>query len=149
MPLKLPESDARKQVQDLLREANAVTPPHEEPDLPPGELTQGAPEWYPFEYAIWDLGDRIRRVLDQCTKLRGDQSLCEQFLQVVNDRRGKRGRQPFVLLFGYKRCAPFAGRLVSVINDWQVSGHVIDSLIKMQAPGFADIVLPFQSSKFA
>jgi hypothetical protein len=149
MPLKLAESDARNQIQELLRGTAAATPLSEEPDLPPGKLTQGAPEWYPFEYAIWELGDRVRRVLDQCTKLRGDRSLCEQFVEVVNDRRGKRGRQPFVLLFGYKRCAPFASQLAEVIDDWQVSGHVIDSLIKMQAPGFADIVRPFQSSEFA
>jgi hypothetical protein len=53
------------------------------------------------------------------------------------------------LLFGYKRCAPFASQLACEIDDWQVSGHVIDSLLKMRVSGFADIVRPFQSNEFA
>lgn len=127
----------------------AEIPSTEQPDLPPGELTQGAPEWYPFEYSIWQLGDRIRGALDQAPALRGDPELCGLFLQVARDRRAKRGRQPFVMLFGYRRCAPFAERLVSEIDDWQVTGHVIDSLLKMSAPGFAALVSPHQASKFA
>jgi hypothetical protein len=146
---QLAEPVAREQIRELLDLAAAATPPSLEPDLPPGELTEGAPAWYPFERAIWQYGDRIRGVLDQCVRLRGDPELCEQFLVVAQDRRGKRGRQSFVLLFGYKRCAPFAARLAEEINDWQVSGHVIDSLIKMQARGFADVVRPFEADKFA
>src|SRR5688572_28982540 len=111
--LHLPSTDeVRQRLLDMVRLAEASLPREEMPDLPPGPLTQGEPEWYPFEHEIWKVGESIRQVMNDKPSLRGDPELLNAFQRIACDSRAKRGRQTFVLLFAYQACAPFARTLI-------------------------------------
>ena len=127
----------REQILDLLTQAEAAIPNELLPDLPPGQHTSGQPEFHPFEHSIWQNGEEIRQLLLQKTSLRNDEELQKLFLRISVNPNAKRGRQSFIMLLGYKSCRQHASRIASQITDQYVSGHVIGTLLKMQAAEFA------------
>ena len=61
------------------------------------------------------------------------------------DKKAKRGRQGFVMLLGKKIYCSCAELIVSLLNDDDVDGQVIDTLYKMGANSYADLIEPFLS----
>jgi hypothetical protein len=139
--------ELRQRILELVRIAEALIPLENLPELPPGPLTSGQPDFYPFEIQIWDIGESIRQLINEQPKLRGDRELLSEFLRIARDPRGKRGRQSFVLLFAYKPCTPFASLLIDEIEDPNVCGQVIYALHKMKVPGFVGRIQLFTSHK--
>jgi hypothetical protein len=137
--------ELRQRILELVRRAETSLPREELPELPPGQLTKGEPEWHRFEREIWDFGESIRQLINGKPSLRGDPELLRAFLRIARDGRARRGRQSFILLFAYKLCAPFASELIEQIDDVHVCGHVIDALLKMGIAGFVARIKPFTS----
>jgi len=103
-------------------------------------------EFHSFEHRIWGIGEQIRQITFSKPQVRKNEKLQEAFLRISINKNAKRGRQSFILLLGYKVCSQRASDIVSQICDKRVSGHVIDTLLKMQASGFVKDVMPFQNS---
>jgi hypothetical protein len=141
--------DARRIAIELVQTAEALLPGETLPDLPPAQFTSGEPDWYRFEHEIWRIGEQIRQLLNRNPRLRGDRKLLNAFLRIALDRRAKRGRQSFILLFAYKPCASFAGALIGETDDPGVCGHVIEAMLKMRAPGYVDRIAPFCDHRHA
>lgn len=51
------------------------------------------------------------------------------------------------MLLGYKFCSEYAPSLIRQIDDKFVHGHIILTVLKMQAPGFVKIIQPFTKHK--
>jgi hypothetical protein len=127
--------------------AIALAPPERLSDLPKSE--SGVPQWYPFEHAAWAIGEDIRLALKTNPKLRADPRVHECLLSVAEVRRLRRGRQPFILNLGFRAASPTASRVAALLDDPDVAGHALDTLLKMRADGFAPKVWPLSGSEFA
>jgi hypothetical protein len=125
-----------------------------EGDLPPlsmggKELLPGVPAMHDYESRIWDAGERIRQIIKDCPALQRDDGLYRRFLQICLNRNAKRGRQSFILLFGYKRFMLYAESLVTQIDDKNVEGHVVSVIQKMKAPGYKNLMKPYADHRNA
>ena len=123
--------------------ARALAPASFPPDLPPDPLIPNVPAWYEFEREAWAIGETIRHSLKTNPKLKKDPSVIRAILEVVQDRHLRRGRQSFVMLLGFTGASTHAPLLVSLISDPDIDGHVIDTLLKMRAAGYAPQVAKF------
>jgi len=139
-------SSPRSKVEALLAEAHSVVPAVAPAPLPPIQGFPEVPQWHQFEHTLWSIGEQIRHAINSQPRLRSDRTLYAQFLSIVRDRRGMRGRQSFVLLFAYRPCVGWARDLASLIPDPDIDGQIISALYKMRACGFARVVGPFVSS---
>lgn len=91
-----------------------------------------------------ELQDTLRQfLLENKNKLNVSQ--IERIVKICLDKRAKRGRQSFVMLLGKKMFSEYAEQIVSLIDDDDVDGQVIDTLYKMGATGYADLIEPFLS----
>lgn len=140
--------DARRQVLDILSKAESLIPGALVPDLPPKDFP-GVPEYHDFEHDIWNCGEEIRPLLTKSPKLRSDADIQKKILSICLNKNAKRGRQSFIMLMGSTKFSQFAKDIVSQINDHSISGHVIDTLIKMRAKGYSKEVLPFLENETA
>jgi len=140
-------SDVRQQITELLRQAEEAIPQRLKPDLPPGEHTSGAPEWYGFEHSIWALGEDIRQLLLKSKSLRSDLELHRAILRVATEPKAKRGRQSFIMLLGNAACLQFASQIADQLPDPHVCGHAIDTLTKMKCPDYVEAIEPFTRDK--
>ena len=139
-------AEVRERVLSLLASAELLIPARGVPDLAPMADHPDVPEWHDFEWKVWEFGEQIRRLLAQHPALRKDQGLQEAFVRISTDGKAKRGRQSFVMLLGFKCCQVHSATLATQIADPTVTGHVILTLTKMRADGFADIVRPYVDS---
>ena len=137
----------RHQIERLIRDAEALIPANMTPDLPAGEMTSGSPEWHNFEHEIWQVGEKVRQLMTKNASLRTDSTLQSSIAGICSNRNAKRGRQSFLMLLGYKCCQSHARTVASQLNDPCVEGHVIDTLIKMKAPGFVNEIQSFVSHR--
>lgn len=142
-----PES-VRARILALLEQARSAVP--SSTLVRPSSTTRSdPPKWHDFEFTVWELGEKIRQALTECTSLRKDVDLQRAFLELAVDRRADRGRQAFIMLLGFKSCADHAPRLVGELDDLDVAGHVVSTLYKMKASGFTAQVRPFANDKRA
>ena len=126
----------------LLTKAESLIPEENLPDLPFMELAPDVHDWYMFEHELWEVGEDIRQfLLENKNKLNVSQ--IERIVKICLDKRAKRGRQSFVMLLGKKMFCDYAEQIASLLNDDDVDGHVIDTLYKMGATGYADLIEPF------
>ncbi len=126
----------------LLTRAEALIPEENLPDLPFMDLAPDVHDWYMFEHELWEVGEDIRQfLLENKNKLNVSQ--IERIVKICLDKRAKRGRQSFVMLLGKKMFSEYAEQIVLLIDDDDVDGHVIDTLYKMGATGYADLIEPF------
>ncbi len=139
-------NENRNRILELVNKAEAALPSKLQPDLPPGEYTSGAPEWYEFEHLIWKYGEEIRQLLSG-KALRKDIELHRAFLKIACNKNAKRGRQTFINLLGYSCCAQFAPDIASQLTDTHVAGHVIDTINKMRSPDFIKDISPLTNDK--
>lgn len=147
--MKNSRDDIRQEILRLISEAEALVPARLEPDLPPGKSTAGEPDWHPFEHEVWQIGERIRQLLNACKVLRCDHRLHEAIVRMCQNRAAKRGRQSFILLLGYSCCDYLAYAISSELGDSGVQGHVVHTLLKMRVAGFFTRVEPLTRSRFA
>jgi hypothetical protein len=125
--------------------ASALAPREEPPDL--GTDDAGVPRWHPYEFKVWQIGEDIRLALKAAPKLRADSQVQECLLMVAEDRRFRRGRQPFIMNLGYRAAASHAARVAALLGDDDVAGHALDTLLKMDASGFARQVWPLVTAQ--
>ena len=118
-------------------------------DLPTEENLNGAPGWYAFEYDAWVIGEAIRQALKKNHKLKKDKDLTLWILKVAKNRNLRRGRQPFFMNLGFVGAKQHAFDVAQYLGDPDVSGHIIDTLLKMGVGGFREKVEPFIESKKA
>ncbi len=144
---KADRSAVRSAIVSLLDDASAAIPNRLVGRLPESEELDGEPAWHDFESPIWALGEEIRQLFLRKPALRTACDLQIQILGIATDRRAHRGRQSFVMLLGYKSCANHAARLFQEIDDPCIDGHIISTLYKMKAHGFASQIQPFVTNR--
>jgi hypothetical protein len=108
----------------------------------------GAPEWHSFEHQAWPIGESIRRAIAQNPRLKKNESILAKLAEVATCRNLRRGRQSFVMALGFVAAQKYAQNLVPFLSDPDVDGQILDTLIKMKAPGFAqDVALLLNSER--
>jgi hypothetical protein len=133
----------------LTDQALALVPLVYVPNLPEIKGMSGVPDWHEYERKIWSIGEEIQQILVNHKQLKIDTELLDLFLKVCLNRNAKRGRQSFIMLFEHNYCAVYADQLITQMDDEFVYGHVLRALNKMQADGYALIVLNHQDDKIA
>ena len=150
------KEEAKKEIEGIVKKTLKLIPLTYEENLPPMDLTFGGilrqkstdiPEWHDYEHSIWQNGEKIRQILCEHKSLRKDKELLDLFLVVALNKNAKRGRQSFIMLFGYQHCSEYADLLIKQIDDNFVNGHIIEGLNKMKVRKFGSIVKPFTTDK--
>jgi hypothetical protein len=118
-------------------QAIRLAPAEFPPTLPPSKELLGAPEWYPFEHQAWPIGDRVRQAFSKNPSLRKREVLLSKVAEVATCRNLRRGRQSFVMALGFVSARHYAQHLAAFLDDPDVDGHVLRTLFKMRASGFA------------
>ena len=117
------------------------------PDLPSSKELQGAAQWYPFEDEVWPIGESVRRAFQRHPKLKKNRPLISRVVEVATRRNLRHGRQSFIMALGFVAARDFAPMLAPFLDDADVDGHVIDTLLKMKAAGYSAAVAPLTRSK--
>jgi hypothetical protein len=138
-----------KEIDCLLALAENKIPAALLPNQPPNQYTSGEPEWYSFEYYIWDCGEKIRLLLAANRKYKLNEQQINRILSIAKNANAQRGRQSFMALLAYKRYQFLSDEIVTQINDPNVEGHVIDTILKMQAPQYVTVIKPFMDHEYA
>jgi len=114
--------------------------------LPPSKELLGAPEWHSFEHEAWPIGESIRRAFRENPKLKRKDAVLAKVMEVATCRNLRRGRQSFIMALGFVAAEKHAKTLIPFLNDGDVAGQVVHTLIKMKAAGFAGEVAPLLQS---
>lgn len=130
------------EMDDLLSAAESIIPDNIMPDLPYMTSAPDVHEWHAYELSLWNTGEKIRQLIS-LHKKHLTQNQLERILNICQDKRAARGRQSFVMLLGRKQYADYSHKLISLLHDDDINGHVIDTLYKMRAPGYSTIIAPF------
>jgi hypothetical protein len=117
------------------------------PTLPSRPELLGAPEWYRFELDVWPIGEVIRQSFIHSPKMKKDWGTLEAIVRVVECKNLRRGRQSFVMALAFVGAREFAPRLAVFLDDPDLDGQVVDTLIKMKAPGYTEAVGKLMSSE--
>ena len=141
------KEEVRSAIRNLVSQAEAAMPAHFGGGRIPRDSLNEVGEWREHEHRIWKFGEDIRQLLAQSTALRKDTDLQHNYMKVIKNRNGGRGRQSFVMLLGYKSCQSHATSLAEELDDPDIDGHVIYTLLKMRADGFRREIEPFRSHK--
>ena len=104
-------------------------------------------QWYSFEHEAWPVGESIRRAFARHPRLKKNRPLISKVIEVATCRNLRRGRQSFIMTVGFVAARDFAPMLLPFLDDPDVDGHVIDTLLKMKAPGYSLAVAPLAQSK--
>ena len=126
----------------LLTRAEALIPEENLPDLPYMDLAPDVHGWYEFEHKLWGIGEEIRQFLSE-NKNKLNEKQIERIVSICLDKKAKRGRQSFVMLLGRKIYSSYADKIVTVLNDDDIDGQVIDTLYKMGAKEYVERIEPF------
>jgi hypothetical protein len=97
-------------------------------------------EWYEFEHRAWEIGESVRRAFVKNRRFKTNSALPTNVAEVATCRNLRRGPQPFVMALGFVAARQFAPALAEFVNDPDVDGQVIDTLLKMRAPGYARVI---------
>lgn len=130
----------------LLTKAENKIPDENLPDLPFMKLAPDVHDWYMFEHEIWELGEEIRQLICAGKKTL-TQTQIDRIINICLDERAKRGRQSFVMLLGKKAYQNYSDKIAPLLNSDDVDGHIIDTLYKMQAGQYVDLIIPFTNHK--
>jgi hypothetical protein len=115
--------------------------------LPASKELLGEPEWYSFEHAAWALGESVRRAFVQHPHLKNKPALISKIVEVATCRNLRRGRQSFIMAIGFVAACSYASALTGSLDDQDVDGQVVYTLLKMRAGGFAHAVAPLITSE--
>ena len=75
------------------------------------------------------------------------QSQIDRIINICLDERAKRGRQSLVLLLGKKVYQKYSDKIAPLLDSDDIDGQVIDTLYKMQAGQYVDLIRPFMNHK--
>ncbi len=137
-------SDIVERLDHLIASAPAEVPP----DLPLSP-TSGQPEWYAFEHRVWSEGVALQALLAPTAHLRKHPIVLDAVVRVLECRGLRRGRQAFAPLLEIRAAASFAPRLVPLLADPDIGGHVVAALVRMRAPSLRSHLAPFTESPHA
>lgn len=129
-----------EKIEEFFTKAEKLIPNELLPDLP--FISPGVHDWYDFEHHLWKVGEEIRIFLKENNRGLNKYQI-EKVVNICLDKRAKRGRQSFVMLLGRKMYADYADKIISLLSDDDVDGHVIDTLYKMQVGGYSIYIEPF------
>jgi len=139
---------SEKEILAACEKAIRLAPAEFQPTLRESKELLGAPEWYPFELEAWPIGESVRKAFSRNPKLRKREVLLSKVVEVATCRNLRRGRQSFIMALGFVSARPYAEHLGAFLDDPDVDGHVLRTLLKMRAPGFArDAKLLLHSDK--
>ena len=130
----------------LIRKVEEKIPETNLPDLPYMKEAPDVHEWYMFEHEIWDIGEEIRQLVVKHKKKFTEEQIT-RIISICLDRRAKRGRESFVMLLNKKAYCDYSERIISLLSDDDVEGHVIYSLYRMQAGEYVEEIKPFVNHK--
>ena len=102
------------------------------------------PQWHSYEHSVWRIGEDIRQILLKNKKIELSDNQIEKIIEIINNPLAKRGRQTFVWLFGKRKYAGLAPRIIGQIYNDDVSLHIFDTIYKMRALGYEKEILDFQ-----
>lgn len=128
-------------INNLLTRAEALIPEENLPDLPYMDLAPDVHDWYEFEHKLWEIGEEIRQFISE-NKNKLNKNQIDRIVSICLDKKAKRGRQSFVMLLGKKIYNSYADMIVTVLNDDDVDGQVIDTLYKMGAKEYVEQIEP-------
>lgn len=131
-----------EQLDKLLTEAENLIPEEDLPDLPYMANVPDVHNWYEFEGLLWDLGEKIRLLVFE-NNIKFNSNQVDRIINICLDKKAKRGRQSFVMLLGKKCYCNYSEQIISILNDDDVDGHVIDTIYKMQSGQYVDQITPF------
>lgn len=131
----------------LLENAERKIPTQDLPTLLPMEFLPNISKWHNFEHELWNIGEVIRQTIHKEQKNLNEEQ-ADRVCQICLNPKAKRGRQSFVMLLSRKRYFAYADRLVSLLRDVDVSGHVLDSLYKMRALQYQEEVKLLLNSEY-
>ena len=120
-------NNPKQEILSLVSQANSYIPDVLEPDLAPLDGFPNVPDWHKYEGEIWKIGEQIRQILNENTRLRKDHQLQDAYLGVIKNRKAKRGRQSFFFLVSYKSCNRCSEIVASQLVDDHVVGHALGS----------------------
>ena len=130
-------------INSLLENAERKIPIEDFPIL----ISTNISTWHNFEHELWSIGEVIRQTMHEEQKnLNVEQA--DRVCQICLNPKAKRGRQSFVMLLSRKRYFSYADRLVSLLQDVDVSGHVLESLYKMRALQYQEEVKLLLNSEY-
>jgi hypothetical protein len=92
--------------------------------------------WFGYEYKIWNLGEKIRRILLKRKDLRKAEVVHDLVKAIILDKKYGKGREPFALILGEFKIILSLDDLRKAINDEEIQGHILKSLIKLKIKGF-------------
>ena len=104
------------------------------------------PDWYDFEHQVWKIGETVRQIFVKNPKLKKDKDILNEILEIIKTVNLRRGRQSFVLLLGFIGAKSFAPELALFLEDKDINGHILDTLLKMRANGYTEKVKPLLNS---
>ncbi len=81
--------------------ALALAPADYPPTLPTSPDLAGAPEWYPFEYDAWAIGEAVRQAFSRTPLLKKNRPVQKKVIEVTTCRNLRRGRQSFIMALGF------------------------------------------------
>jgi hypothetical protein len=128
-------------------QALSLAPQEYQPDRPPLKESWGTVQnWYPYEHEAWKIGEQIRAAFVKVRALKKKDSLLARVAKVATCRNLRRGRQSFIMALGFVDANKYAPVLAPLLGDQDVGGHVLGTLIKMKASGFANEARPLLNS---
>ena len=133
-----------KKVGENINKALKYIPLEEVTELP--ETRFNLPQWHSYEHSIWKLGEQIRQIILEDSKIKLSEGQIEKIIEIINNPLAKRGRQTFIWLLGKRKYAGLASRIIDQIYDEDVSLHVFDTIYKMRALGYEKEIMDFQES---
>ncbi|WP_221770706.1 hypothetical protein [Listeria cossartiae] len=92
----------------------------------------GAPDWYGYERLIWDSGLTYIEPILKLKKCKDENALLDGLLSLCLESKYGKGRQSLVTLIGKYGAAVYVPSLVPLMDDPEVSIHVIDALTKLK-----------------
>lgn len=140
---KLTKVETKEKVTELIDKAEKLIPKNFEKDLPYMKDCPEVRQSHDYEDEIWEIGEKIRQLIFEHKGLRKDDSINERIINLCLNRNAKSGRESFVMLLWYKHNQKYAEKLVSLINDKYVYGHIIEGLNKIRIGGYCEQVSPF------
>ena len=146
--METPIPESAEQISAACERAINLAPSEWPATLSPSKDLLGAPEWYSFEREAWPIGESIRRTFVKNRKLRRPE-IFRRVIQVLECRDLRRGRQSFVTALEFSEAREFASSLVPLLDDPDVAGQVVQTLLKMKAAGYGPFVKPLIHSNAA
>ncbi len=134
------------EIYNLLAKAKMFAPLEFPKDLPTRKELLGNSDWYDFEIQTWNIGENIRQLFVVNPTLRKNKDILDKILEIIKTVNLRRGRQSFVLLLGFVGAKPLAPELVDFLEDKDIDGHILDTLLKMKAGEYTKQIKPLLNS---